>query len=110
MTGASVRFLGLPGGYEFTTLLADIVDVSRGVTDLAPETLDAVRAIDDPVHIQVFVTPACPYCPRAARLAHQMAMENPLIVADVIEANEFPEPRQIRWSDIHLLEIASIMR
>src|SRR5438105_5325736 len=26
------------------------------------------------------------------------------------EANEFPEPRQIRWSDIHLLEIASIMR
>jgi glutaredoxin-like protein len=86
----NVRFLGLPSGYEFTTLLADIVDVSRGVTGLATTTLETVRAIDEPVHIQVFVTPACPYCPRAARLAHQMAMENRLIVADVIEANEFP--------------------
>jgi alkyl hydroperoxide reductase subunit AhpF len=55
--GAGVRFVGLPGGYEFTTLIADIVDVSRGVSGLAAETLDAVRAIAAPTHIQVFVTP-----------------------------------------------------
>ena len=24
-------------------------------------------------------------------MAHQLAMENPLVVADVVEANEFPE-------------------
>jgi hypothetical protein len=52
-----VRFLGQPAGYEFSTLVADIVDVSKGVTDLSPETLQAVRGIDRPVHIQVFVTP-----------------------------------------------------
>lgn len=86
-----IRFVGLPSGYEFTTLVADIVDISKGVTGLSPSTLEVVRAVDEPVHIQVFVTPSCPYCPRAARLAHQMAMENRLIVADVIEANEFPE-------------------
>jgi glutaredoxin-like protein len=90
LVGANVRFLGLPSGYEFTTLLADIVDTSTGTTDLSEKTRAAVRAIDEPAHIQVFVTPSCPYCPRAARLAHKMAMENPLIVADVIEANEFP--------------------
>jgi glutaredoxin-like protein len=87
--GANVRFLGLPGGYEFSTLLDDIVDISKGRTDLSEAALAVVRAIDTPVHIQVFVTPSCPYCPRAARLAHQMAMENSRIVADVIEANEF---------------------
>jgi glutaredoxin-like protein len=87
--GANVRFVGRPGGYEFSTLVADIVDISRGRTDLSPATRAAVQAIDAPVHIQVFVTPACPYCPPVARMAHQMAMENPLIVADVIEANEF---------------------
>ncbi|MDP8924894.1 MAG: hypothetical protein M3O34_18755 [Chloroflexota bacterium] len=54
---ANVRFLGLPGGYEFSTLVADIVDVSKGRTDLADATRVAVRAIDSPVHIQVFVTP-----------------------------------------------------
>lgn len=55
--GTNVRFLGLPAGYEFSTLLADIVDVSKGQTDLSAEALEAVRAIDTPVHIQVFVTP-----------------------------------------------------
>jgi thiol-disulfide isomerase/thioredoxin len=85
----TVRFLGQPGGYEFSTLVADIVDVSRGGTSLKQATRDAVRGIDVPVHVQVFVTPNCPYCPPAARVAHQFAMENPLILAEVIEANEF---------------------
>ena len=90
LRGPNVRFLGLPGGYEFTTLIGDLVDLGRGSTDLTSTTVEAVRAIDGPVHIQVFVTPSCPYCPRVARLAHQLAMENALIVADVVEANEFP--------------------
>jgi glutaredoxin-like protein len=88
--GASnVRFVGLPGGYEFSTLVADIVDVSQGQTSLSAQTVEAVRALDTPVHIQVFVTPSCPYCPRAARIAHQLAMTTPLVLAEVIEANEF---------------------
>jgi alkyl hydroperoxide reductase subunit AhpF len=55
--GANVRFLGLPGGYEFSTLVADILDVSKGRTGLSAETREAVKAIETPVHIQVFVTP-----------------------------------------------------
>jgi thiol-disulfide isomerase/thioredoxin len=53
----NVRFLGLPAGYEFSTLLADVVDMSKGSTDLSEPTREEVRAIDTPVHIQVFVTP-----------------------------------------------------
>jgi hypothetical protein len=53
----NVRFVGLPAGYEFSTLLADVIDVSKRRTDLSPAALEAVRAIDAPVHIQVFVTP-----------------------------------------------------
>jgi glutaredoxin-like protein len=86
---ANVRFVGQPGGYEFSTLVADIVDISKGRTGLAAETVEAVRALDVPVHLQVFVTPNCPYCPKAARIAHQFAMLNPRVLAEVIEANEF---------------------
>lgn len=86
---ATVRFLGLPSGYEFSALVADIIDVSKGQTTLSATTRELARAITMPVHLQVFVTPNCPYCPPAARVAHQLAMENPLILADVIEANEF---------------------
>ena len=43
-----------------------------------------------PVHIQVFITLTCPYCPMAVQLAHEMAMESTLITSDMVEATEFP--------------------
>jgi len=43
------------------------------------------------VHIQVFVTLTCPHCPVAAAMAHKFAVENELIRADVVDANEFPQ-------------------
>ncbi|MEM4410028.1 MAG: thioredoxin family protein, partial [Candidatus Caldarchaeum sp.] len=86
----NVRFFGLPAGYEFITLIEDLIDVSKGYSRLSPAVRDRVSKIDKPVHIQVFVTPTCPYCPRAVRTAHQMAIENNLITADMVEVIEFP--------------------
>lgn len=85
-----VRFFGIPSGYEFTTLVEDIIDVSRGSSRLPPRVKENVRKLDRPAHIQVFVTPTCPYCPMAVRASHQMAIENDKITADMIEALEFP--------------------
>ena len=90
-TAKGVRYYGIPGGFEFSSLVEDLVDVSRNSTDLSQEAKDVIRGIDRDVHIQVFVTPTCPYCPSAVRIAHQMAIENPEHVrADAIEAAEFP--------------------
>ncbi len=85
-----VRFYGIPAGYEFATLLDDILAISKGRTELSEETKEVLKRLRRPVHIQVFVTPACPHCPVAARMAHQMAIESELVKADVIEASEFP--------------------
>jgi glutaredoxin-like protein len=52
-----IRFYGIPSGYEFTSLIEDIIDVSRGTTSLSKKALQALQAIKQPVHIQVFVTP-----------------------------------------------------
>ncbi len=52
-----VRFFGIPSGYEFATLIEDIVDVSRGETDLQPKTKEALAALTEDVRIQVFTTP-----------------------------------------------------
>ncbi len=89
-----IRYYGIPAGYEFGSLIEDIIDVSSGDSGLAAKTKAALAEITEPVHFQVFVTPTCPYCPQAVRLAHKMAMENDLIRADMIEANEFPELSQ----------------
>jgi glutaredoxin-like protein len=52
-----IRFYGIPAGYEFTSLIEDIVDVSRDKTGLSEKTLELIKGIKDPVHIQVFITP-----------------------------------------------------
>jgi len=85
-----IRLYGIPSGYEFTSLIEDIMEVSVGETSLKPKTKEALAKITAPVHIQVFVTPTCPYCTQAVRLAHQFAMENEHIRADMVEAIEFP--------------------
>lgn len=85
-----VRYFGIPSGYEFTSLIEDIIMVSQGESGLAEATKEAMADLANPVHIQVFVTPTCPYCPRAVRLAHQMALESDLVRADMVEAIEFP--------------------
>jgi len=107
-----IRFFGIPSGYEFNSLIEDIVDVSRGVTSLSAETLEAVAAIEDDVHIQVFITPTCPYCPASVRLAHSLAIASEKIRADMVEAIEFPHlankysvqgvPRAVVNEDTHV--------
>ena len=85
-----IRYYGLPSGYEFSSLVEDIMMVSRGESGLSQAAKAQVAALAKPVHLQVFVTPTCPYCPRAVRLAHQLALESDLIRADMVEAIEFP--------------------
>lgn len=85
-----IRFYGIPSGYEFTSIIEDIFDVSKGESGLQPKSKDTVAGLTEQVHLQVFVTPTCPYCPQAVRLAHRLAMESELITADMVEAIEFP--------------------
>lgn len=85
-----IRYYGIPAGYEFTTLVNDIMMVGSGKTSLSEETKRWAAALTKPVHLQVFVTPTCPYCPPAVHLAHQLAMESDLIHADMVESMEFP--------------------
>lgn len=52
-----IRYYGAPVGYEFATLLTDIADVSKGESNLKPETKKALKEINQGVHLQVFATP-----------------------------------------------------
>jgi len=85
-----IRYYGIPSGYEFSSLISDILMVGRGNSGLADETKAWLAQLNQPIHMQVFVTPTCPYCPQAVVLAHQMAMESRLVTADMVEATEFP--------------------
>lgn len=53
----TVRYFGIPAGYEFSTLIEDIIDLSKGTTQLQEATKKALAKVDQDLHVQVFVTP-----------------------------------------------------
>lgn len=107
-----IRFYGIPSGYEFTSLVQDIIQVGSRESGLSETTKQWAASLTKPIHMQVFVTPTCPYCPQAVLLAHKLAMESDLIRADMVEATEFPHlamkyqvmgvPRTVINEDVHV--------
>jgi glutaredoxin-like protein len=85
-----VRFYGIPSGYEFASLLHAIKLVASGEAALAQDTADVLDSLETPVHIQVFVTPTCPYCQNSVILGHRMAVASEMVRAEMVEATEFP--------------------
>lgn len=55
--GGRMRFLGAPSGYEFATLVEDIISLSKGDPGLSPATQERLKDLTRLTHIQVFVTP-----------------------------------------------------
>lgn len=87
-----IRFYGIPSGYEFGSFIESIMMAGRdSEPELEPELIEEIKKIDKPVHLQVFVTPTCPYCPRAVLSAFKFASLNENITADCVEATEFQE-------------------
>lgn len=52
-----VQFAGIPAGYEFSTLINDILLASKGTTVLGAATREFLQTLTKPLHLQVFVTP-----------------------------------------------------
>ncbi len=86
-----IIFYGIPAGYEFSSLIEDIVDIGTGNTNFGDELVNFANSLDKDVTLKVFVTTSCPYCPRAVRTAHKLAMLNNKVRGEMIEAQEFPE-------------------
>lgn len=89
-TGGMARFLGVPLGYEFSSLLEDILHASTGEFDLPKSIVREVSGINFDVDIKVFVTLTCPYCPVAVSTIHSFSLINPRIKGEMIDASLFP--------------------
>ena len=87
----NARYFGIPSGYEFRSIVEDIETFSNGKIDLKESTVEKLKTIEKPVNIRVFITPTCPYCPAAVRIAHKFALVNKNITGDMVESYEFEE-------------------
>jgi thioredoxin len=87
--GYKVKYTGAPVGQEAGGFVEAISLISRGDSGLQEDSKAKLRDIDREVSIQVYVTPPCPYCPRAVLLAHQIAIESKgRVESECVEASE----------------------
>ena len=52
-----IRYYGVPSGFEFGSLVSDILDVSRGESGLSEQSKAELKKLTEPLHLQVFTTP-----------------------------------------------------
>lgn len=84
-----VSYVGAPLGEEARTLIMAIMLVSTNGTILSDTALKRLFELKETRHIQVFVSPTCPYCPQQAMTAISAAIAKPdLITAEIIEMYE----------------------
>src|SRR5262245_16510850 len=86
-----MRFLGLPAGYEFITLVQAILIAGGAGRTLTETSRQQLTAVDRPITLKVFSTPTCPHCPRAAVLAFEMAAASPFVTSYAVEVTEYPD-------------------
>ena len=55
--GDGLEYLGMPAGYELTTLVHAIAEAGRAAPTLTAATLERLASLDQDVAIDVFVTP-----------------------------------------------------
>jgi glutaredoxin-like protein len=79
-----IRMYGIPSGYEFMAFLEILLLLSARESGLAETAKTSLRALTRPVHLQVFITPTCPHCPRAAVTAVQLAMDSDRVSCDLV--------------------------
>jgi len=83
-----IRYVGLPSGLEFSTIVHGILNVSKRRPNLSDKTIEELKNIDEKINIKVFVTTTCGYCPQAAITAMNFALASDFIDAYIIDASE----------------------
>jgi len=86
----NIRYYGLPSGQEFAPFIYIHQYISSGKIKISREVVENIEAIENPLHIKIFVTPECPYCPIVVDEVNQMALINNNLLVDTIEAIENP--------------------
>ncbi len=91
-----IRYTGMPAGEEVRGLVETIIRLSTNDTGLSETTATKLGELKGNVHIEVIVTPTCPYCPYAALLANMFAFESyrrgsKAVIAETVEAYENPD-------------------
>ncbi len=96
MLSGRIRYTGIPSGEEIGGFIETLVRVASGDHGLNDQVVEQLKQLENPVHVEVLVTPTCPYCPYAAVTANMFALAaaqagKPVIYSETVELYENPD-------------------
>lgn len=90
-SSARIQFAGIPMGHEFTSLVLALLHSGGHPPKVDAKTIEQIKAIDTPLHFEVFVSLSCHNCPDVVQAVNLMAALNPKITATMIDGALFQQ-------------------
>jgi len=85
-----VQFSGIPGGHEFNSLVLAILHSSGTAPKLDDQVKQIIKAVQEPLNFEVFISLSCHNCPDIVQTLNQFAILNPLITSEMIDGGLYP--------------------
>lgn len=87
-----IRFRGIPGGHEFTSLLLAVLNADgkgKNLPDAA--LLRRIAALNSPIHLTTYVSLSCTNCPDVVQALNIIALVHPDITHEVVDGALFQD-------------------
>lgn len=85
-----IKFRGIPGGHEFTSMLLAVLNADGKGKNLPDEAIvRRIKSIQENVKLQSFVSLSCTNCPDVVQTLNIFALLNPNITHEMIDGARF---------------------
>lgn len=86
-----ITFAGLPMGHEFNSLVLALLQVSGRAPKEEQVVIDQIKALDQPLHFETYISLTCQKCPDVVQALNLMSLLNPNITHSMIDGAIFRE-------------------
>ena len=86
-----VSFHGVPGGKEFNAFLLAVYNLAGPGQEISEGTRKKIQKLKREVNVKICVSLGCHHCSGLVASCQRIAMLNPLIEAEMIDANLYPD-------------------
>ena len=90
-TYSGVSFHGIPGGKQINAFILAIYNLAGPGQELSDGTRKKIEKLKRPVNVKICVSLGCHHCSGLVTSCQRIAMLNPLIEAEMIDANLYPD-------------------
>lgn len=88
---SGAAFHGVPGGKEINSFVIGIYNLAGPGQEISKAAVKKIGKIKRPVSIKICVSLACHHCPGVVIACQRIAMLNPLVKAEMYDANLYPD-------------------